>query len=139
MTKETNIPSIDEIITEEWEYVSRYSRSMALADGVLIDVTEQAKLFGFTLPVAITDGAYVDAVIEYCRGTNTQEAARLNAVLMTVRDAIRSKIKHASDRVYFRLPTADAEGTYYHLTLIAHCGPGDSPAPVITIMRPEDD
>ncbi len=35
-----------------------YTRKEALADGVLIDVTEQAKESGFKIPTAVTDHLY---------------------------------------------------------------------------------
>lgn len=140
MTHDEDTISYDEAFYPEGdEYVSVYTRRQAIRDGVLIDVTETAKLFGFKHPVAFSDGAYVDLVIEYCRGTNTLEADRLNAVLLAIRDTIARKAKHPSDRIYFRLATCDGEGTHYDAALIAHCGPGDDPDPVITIMRPEDD
>ena len=38
--------------------MSSYSRKQALEDGVLIDVTQQAKASGFKLPTAIGDNLY---------------------------------------------------------------------------------
>jgi hypothetical protein len=39
----------------EPEVISRYTRENAIADGVLVDVTEQAKETGILLPTVVTD------------------------------------------------------------------------------------
>jgi hypothetical protein len=38
----------------DWDVVYSYTRKQAIKDGVLIDVTKQAKETGFKVPVAIT-------------------------------------------------------------------------------------
>lgn len=40
---------------ESWDVVYSYSRAQAIADGVLVDVTEQAKAVGFKLHTVVTD------------------------------------------------------------------------------------
>lgn len=40
---------------EDWSVISVYSREDALKDGVLIDVSEQARECGFKFPVAVTN------------------------------------------------------------------------------------
>jgi hypothetical protein len=40
------------------ELISSYTRSEALADGVLVDVTETAREAGFVIPVALTRAAW---------------------------------------------------------------------------------
>jgi hypothetical protein len=40
---------------ENEEIISRYTRENAIEDGVLIDITEQARETGILLPTAITD------------------------------------------------------------------------------------
>ena len=35
-----------------------YTRAQAIADGVLVDITEQAKATGFKLPTVVTDNLY---------------------------------------------------------------------------------
>ena len=44
------------------EVIYAYTRAEAIADGVLIDVTETAKEVGFRLPVALTAAAWADCV-----------------------------------------------------------------------------
>ncbi len=47
---------------ENDQIISRYSRAQAIEDGVLVDVTEQAKETGLLLPTVITD--HVHNVLE---------------------------------------------------------------------------
>lgn len=136
-------PSYDEVFYPEesagmdWPVIHTYTRRQALEDGFLIDVSEAARLF-FKHPVAFTDQAFFEAISGYCRGTNTPKDTRLSFVLSFLRDAIATKKRDHSTRVYVSLPTADPEGAGYFLPLIVDCGPGDDPEPVITVMRPED-
>lgn len=43
-------------------YVHTYSRSQAIEDSVLVDVTEIAKEAGFTIPVAVTQTVWHEYV-----------------------------------------------------------------------------
>jgi hypothetical protein len=47
---------------EDNQIISRYTRAQAIEDGVLVDVTEQAKETGMLLPTVITD--HVHNVLE---------------------------------------------------------------------------
>ena len=40
---------------DSWNVVYAYSREQAIADGVLVDVTETAKAIGFKLHTVVTD------------------------------------------------------------------------------------
>ena len=40
------------------EVIYRYTRSQALSDGVLVDITETARQAGFRVPVAMTAAAW---------------------------------------------------------------------------------
>lgn len=120
------MPTLDEVITEEWEYLTQFSRALALADGQLVDMTEPAKLFGFKGPVLFSHSAWVEVVAEYCRGSATLEVDRVNAVLLALRDAIARHRRHASGRIYFRVATCDGDGVYYDIALIARQGRGDA-------------
>ena len=64
-----------------------YSRNDAIADGVLIDVTETAKEAGFRYPVAMTSAAWA-ACVEIPDGVSGQdETGRLWDVLTLLRHA----------------------------------------------------
>jgi len=49
-------------MNENDQIISRYTRAQAIEDGVLVDVTEQAKETGLLLPTVITD--HVHHVLE---------------------------------------------------------------------------
>ena len=53
---------ISEYMDEDDQIISRYTRAQAVEDGVLVDVTEQAKETGLLLPTVITD--HVHNVLE---------------------------------------------------------------------------
>ena len=40
---------------DSWNLVYAYTREQAIADGVLVDVTEQAKVIGFSIHTVVTD------------------------------------------------------------------------------------
>ena len=44
------------------EVIFSYTRAEAIADGVLVDVSETARETGFTVPVALTRAVWADAV-----------------------------------------------------------------------------
>ena len=48
--------------TKDWQLIHTYTRRQAIADGVLVDVTERAKEAGFRVPVALTSTAWAECV-----------------------------------------------------------------------------
>ena len=129
---------------EDWPVVSVYSRSDAIRDGILIDVTEQAKLAGFKYPVAVTQtvwGKWIYAnsqLEEYGQSTEARLWDVLNVLIFKIRHLPKgTKIS----RIKFRVPfLMNAEGNKYEeAELIANCGPGDDGEPVLTIMVEEDE
>ncbi|MCY3803499.1 MAG: hypothetical protein OXG06_03720 [Gammaproteobacteria bacterium] len=122
-----------------------YTRAQALEDGVLIDVTEEAKPAGFVLPVALTATVWADCVawseadsLEQC---HQDESARLWDVLFMAAINIKSRAGSASSLVYAidRVKRGDdtSEATAVQLKLVI--GPGDDSEPVVTIMQPGED
>ena len=122
------------------EVVFSYSRADALADGVLIDVSELAREAGFKLPVAVSDTlyhGYLTPPLELAKEGISVEG-RLWDTLSVLRYAIKSA--SATDRLSFTVLFAQAsDATPVSVNLLAVCGPGDSGEPVITIMLPSDD
>ena len=106
-----------------------YSRAQALEDGVLVDVSERARRAGIKYPTACTAGvwALIGTVPESC---SVDESVRLAAVLTAMLTAIRRGGARGTDRVEFAALGA---------ALWAQCGPGDTAAPVITIMLEGED
>ena len=125
-------PNDNEIARELFgELIYSYTRAQALADGVLVDLSERARACGIRYPTACTAGlwALIEAIPESDREMREiAMAVRISAVLSALLDAIRAA--RGTDRVHFR-----ALGT----ALWAQCGPGDTAAPVITILRDGED
>jgi hypothetical protein len=110
------------------ETISVYSRAQAIEDGVLIDVSQMAREAGFKYPTVITTAVYSElSAVEGKAGQSF--AGRLWDVLNVMRHA-----KPEGDRVYF---TVLVSGRKYELYAV--CGPGDTEAPVLTIMEQGED
>ncbi len=109
------------------EPIYSYTRADALRDGVLVDLSERAKRAGIKYPTACTAGvwALIGTMPESC---TAEESVRLAAVLAALLAAIRQA--RGTDRVTFQVLGA---------ALWAQCGPGDTAAPCITIMREGED
>ena len=124
----------DETQTRELfgDLIYSYSRAQALADGVLVDVSERAKRAGIKYPTACTAGVW--SLIDCLPASDTDTLAgivrdvRAEEVLRVMLAAIRQA--RGTDRVTF-----EALGE----RLYAMCGPGDTAAPVITILRQGED
>ena len=114
------------------DLIYSYTRAEALADGVLMDVSERAKRAGIRYPTACTAGVW--SLIDCLPASETDTLAgivrdiRLDQVLAAMLSAIRRA--RGTDRVEFSALGA---------ALWAQCGPGDTAAPCITIMREGED
>ncbi|WP_063534965.1 DUF6573 family protein [Burkholderia sp. MSMB1589WGS] len=126
------------------EVIYRYTRSQALADGVLVDITETARQAGFRVPVAMTAAAWSKAIAwsdaDSARQTHQDERGRLwDVVWMGYMAARRVS---AGCRVPFQLYVVPRGGAAIRpklMTLHMVIGPGDEGEPVITIMNPNED
>jgi hypothetical protein len=136
---------------EEFEVIHTYSRKQAIADGVLVDMT-QAK-FGELLReagciqhAAMTSAAF-DRVISLGQQTSIGQDAfdRWWNVLVVMKNAIldalhNSPMSMGVERVPFtvRIRQGAQQGI---VKLYVHCGPGDEaePLPVLTIMLEGED
>jgi len=120
-----------------------YTRAQALADGVLVDVSETAKEAGFKLPVAITDALHCRLTPSKADASLGQDyAGRLWDVLWLAAFTIKLA-DHGADTVIFTVSQQEAEAKSgqpqnIDLRLRAVCGPEDEGEPVITIGFPED-
>lgn len=116
-----------------------YTRAQAIADGVLVDVSEPAKEAGFVIPVAMTATVWA----EYVRVPNgvvgQNESGRLWDVLTMLRHAIR-RGNGGSELLFQLLVRNDnVEQEPPLVALKAVCGPGDDPSPCVTVMLPDED
>lgn len=121
------------------DVVFSYSREQAIADGVLVDVSDMAREAGFRYPVAMTAAAWADCVAwpDSSRGTGQSESGRLWDVLWMTKVAIKGA---DGDRVMvsvLRVPARGGRAT--PVAMHAVVGPGDEWEPVITIMLPGED
>ncbi|MFK0004992.1 DUF6573 family protein [Paenarthrobacter sp. NPDC090522] len=128
------------------EVISAYSRAQAIGDGVLKDVTELAREAGFTYPVALTAGAWAEAVTwNPAQGEGQDETGRLWDVVWMGSAAIRrNRGRHAAatNRLPFhlyRIPNVPDATEATELELVMEIGGGDEGEPVITIMLPTED
>ena len=117
-----------------------YTRAQAIADGVLVDVSELAREAGFRFPVAVTAGVWAECVAVPEGVTGQDETGRLWDVLHLLRVAIAGQTASA-ERVDFAVHVRNdnREGDPPLVQLYALCGPGDDAEPVITVMRIGED
>ena len=118
-----------------------YTREQAIADSVLIDVSEMAKEAGIRCPVALTSAVWHEYVVpdEALVNYGQSEKGRLWDVLWMFRC---SAVKRTSDIMFFDLYfliNKNGQVEQKLVTLKAVCGPGDNGEPVITIIKPDED
>lgn len=140
------VGSVDSIFGE---VIHAYSRREAIADGLLVDVSETAREAGIGFPVAMTREAWEDCVAwamedNYRKGTIQDERGRLWDVVWMLRCFIRASrpSEGNGDRLLFSLYRTPRKGSGHvarKVTLKALCGPGDDAEPVITVMMTHED
>lgn len=134
--------------------IYRYTRAQALADGVLVDVSNASAEAGFRVPVALTRAAWDDCVEwndeDTRRQTPQNESGRLWDVLWMARCAIASlrrdpesgRSRESFPTLYYRLfrvPRGGRAMRPREVTMKVVSGPGDDGEHVITIMLPHED
>lgn len=122
----------------DFKLISTYSRAQAIADGLLVDVSDTAREAAIRYPVALTAAAWARCVQVPEGVAGQDERGRLWDVLfMFAREARRT----TGDTLFFSIHVRDdnRDRTPPLVTLKAICGPGDTAAPVITIMLPDED
>ncbi len=127
------------------EVIATYSRTQALADGVLVDAGPMAAEAGFQWPVALTAAAWADCVAWSDEDNRQQgyqnESGRLWDVLFMASYAIRAQ-SGSGDRLEFQLYRVPRDGQAVQAvltTLKLIVGPGDRGEPVVTILLPDED
>jgi hypothetical protein len=119
------------------EVISSYSRETAIEDGVLVDVSSVAREAGITFPVALTRAVFEKCVaVPADRGWCSDESGRLWDVVSMLRFAI--KRGRAGSQIDYSIRCHTLKGIR-RVSLKAICGPGDTAAPVITVMLPDED
>ena len=122
------------------DVVHTYSRREALADGTLIDLTEEGREAGIKHPLAITAAAYSTAIelTDMAQRMGCDERGRRWDVVWMLRCAM-SRARPGNDTLLFQVLVVRDRVEPELVELRAVCGPGDDAAPVITIMLPDED
>lgn len=124
------------------EIIHSYSRSEALADGFLVDVSELAKQAGFKVPVAMTRAAWSQYVewtdTDSMRQVHQSQTGRLWDVLVMCMHAARG---NNASGLTFQLKCVPRDGVLSAVLvrLKATIDGGDDGQPVVTIMLPDED
>lgn len=133
-----------------------YTRAQAIADGVLVDVTEIAKEAGFTWPVAVTSAVWEDCVAwtdaDSRRQTYQDQAGRLWDVVWRALCAAAKQPGHAVLSAHpespdspvrtfqmFRVPRNGKSNRARPVVLKMVAGPDDHGNPCLTLMQPMED
>ncbi len=125
------------------EPIHTYSRTEAIDDGVLVDVSQKASEAGFVVPVAITAGVWADVndiPSEAARQGVQDVEGRLWDLLFSAAQTCKKSSAGKTDEpggLPFDLIMHLGDATYYHSKV--HIGPGDDMEPVITILRRGED
>jgi hypothetical protein len=120
---------------DDAEVIHSYSREDAIRDGVLVDVSPMAEEAGFKVPVALTDSLW--ARLEPSE-RDQQLGQSIEGRLWDVLMVLRSRANTPDDTVMFNVAVAEG-GALHTLHLKSVIGPGDTPAPVVTIMFEHED
>ncbi len=125
--------------------ISAYTRTQAIEDGVLIDITDTAREAGFSCPVAITDGAWNECISwtdkDSKRQVHQDQSGRLWDVVWMAFIAIRSASNSGQQLLFrlYRVPRGGRKRKPRLTTLKLIAGPGDTGELVISIMLPNED
>ena len=116
-----------------------YTRAQAIEDGVLIDVTAQAKEAGFKIHTVVTDNLFHTYIAPPAglEGEGQSLEGRLHDLLF--RTLIAAKASSSGDRAEFDVLFLMKPGRWDTVHVLAIMGPGDHGEPVLTIMLPEDE
>ena len=125
--------------------ISVYTRAMALTDGVLVDLTETAKEFGFKIPFACTEAVW--NTVEWSeegkhRVSGQCTEGRVHDVLTLARMAANGAAQAGLSVLEFDVLIVPSEGTditarSFRLRLVV--SGGDDGEPVWTLMFPGED
>ena len=146
-TQVNDEPCQNDILTKLFgNVVSSYTRTDALEDGFLVDVSEMATETGFKFPTAVTRSVW-DNYIEWTeedskRQTYQDQSGRLWDVLWMAFVAIKTSKQNTNPTKLYKLhcvPRGGQKRKAREITLKMIVGPGDQGEGVITIMMPNED
>lgn len=130
------------------EPISIYTRAQALADGVLVDLTAQARPYGFTIPFACTEAVWLSVQWTVATEARKPEATgqstdgRLHDVLSLARMAAQGAAETGAAVAEFEVLMVPVDGKAMaaraQLFRLVVSG-GDRGEPVLTLMLPGED
>lgn len=127
-------------MTENCTVIHAYTREEAIADGVLVDVTETAKEAGFRIHVAVTAAVWAECVAVPPGVEAQDERGRLWDVLWMLHVAIRSSRNSGAELRYrLHVRNDNRAGDPPLVELKGVCGPADDGSPCVTVMLPDED
>lgn len=117
-----------------------YSRSQAIADGMLIDASPLAREIGFKDAVALTRQVYTDCVAD-CRvdSTGDVENTHLLNVLLPAVWALRAQSHRRLSEIEFTAHRVSPGNHERSVDLKIIAGPGDRGETVLTILSVDED
>jgi hypothetical protein len=130
----------------ELDFLLRSLRARAIAHGYLIDVTDNARQVGLTVPVALTVDCWFECIAAPGGGLGQEETDRLSDLLLILHLRMSRLLKLAE---WGELPSLKA-GLLFHansrketkkpgaVELLAVFGNGDNAEPVITILLSDE-
>jgi hypothetical protein len=124
----------------DWEVIDSYSRAQAIADGVLVDVTEQARNSAIRYPVAVSDTLFHQYIepSEVLLKQGQSINGRLSDVFMQLIVAIKRSFCHVPD-IHFSVAFLMDTGKTETVKVWATINGGDDGKPVVTIMLEGED
>lgn len=137
---------------EGFDEVYTYTRAQAIADGVLVDVSEAAKEAGYKIPVALTKGAWDRCVAwqfsdsEYnarCEDTRRWDVLWMSTINDTRLLVTKTNLALVYEfQLHARRNPDDNEGEMGMgplVTLVLTVSPDENGKPVATISLPGED
>lgn len=121
-----------------FDFIHVYTRANALADGVLVDLSQWGHEAGFTIPVACTASVWADIKAIPARRSGIESVSGRGWDICWM--ACMSARRHRGESEFLFPVHITQEGTAATLrTYKLHIGPGDDGEPVLTILQPEED
>ena len=129
---------------DELGLIASYSRSQAIADGVLIDASREATDLGIRCPVALTRAAWSETVFVPAGLIGQDAAGRLHDVLWMLCCALRRSIpiRYLDENSFLygvHVRKNNRPGTPPVVYLKVMAGPDDDGSPCFTISLPAED
>lgn len=121
---------------EDAEVIHAYSRAEAIEDGVLIDVTKQAKIAGITLHSALTPGVWSEFISNPRWASWGTEEGRIVSLLAA---AFTELERQETNIVFFAIRLTEENAIVDEIHLRGQRGQGDNLEPVLTVMLSHED